>query len=143
MPPARAVYSAEAGLSFFHTHARRIIVIDKLSVDVMNPRGELQKVDSRPAPRLGSLRGKTIGMQGQHDHEEGEPGQEHRVRVQDDELPARPQHAAPVGRGRLGAEAQEGQLRCRQDLRAHVEAKRHDHGRDELRHDVADEARVE
>lgn len=35
---------------------------DKLRVDVMNPRGELQKVDSRPAPRLGSLRGKTIGI---------------------------------------------------------------------------------
>ena len=35
---------------------------DKLSVDVLNPRGELEKVDSRPAPRLGSLRGKTIGM---------------------------------------------------------------------------------
>jgi hypothetical protein len=35
---------------------------DKLSVDVMNPRGDVEKVDSRPAPRLASLRGKTVGV---------------------------------------------------------------------------------
>ncbi len=35
---------------------------DTFSLEVLSPRGELQKVDSRPAPRLGSLRGKTIGI---------------------------------------------------------------------------------
>jgi len=61
------------------------------------------------------------------------------VRAQDDELPPRRQHAAPLGGGRLGAQAQEGQLHRLQDLPAHVETERLDHGRDELRHDVADE----
>ncbi len=59
------------------------------------------------------------------------------MRAQDHELPPRRQHAAPVGRGRLGAEAEEGEPRRRQDLRADVEAEGHDDRREELRHDVA------
>jgi hypothetical protein len=35
---------------------------DLFRLDVMNPRSQLDTIDSRPAPRLGTLRGKTIGV---------------------------------------------------------------------------------
>ncbi len=35
---------------------------DKLVIDVLNPRGTVEQAASRPAPRLGGLRGKTIGV---------------------------------------------------------------------------------
>ena len=57
-------------------------------------------------------------VESQDDHEDGEPGQQDDMRAQDHELPPRRQHAAPVGRGRLGAEAEEGEPRRREDLRA-------------------------
>src|SRR5882724_12934021 len=36
-------------------------------------------------------------VQRQHDHEDGQPWQQHDVRAQDHELPAGGEHAAPVG----------------------------------------------
>src|SRR5713101_2661662 len=42
-------------------------------------------------------------------------------------LPGR-QHAAPVGRGRLGAQVKEREPRRRQNLRAEIQAESHDHG---------------
>jgi hypothetical protein len=35
---------------------------DTVRLDVLNPRSQLEAVDSRPAPRLGTLRGKTVGV---------------------------------------------------------------------------------
>src|SRR5206468_12747930 len=57
-------------------------------------------------------------IEGQHDHEDRQPRQQHDVRAEDDELPAGGEHAAPVGRRRLGAEAEKRQARGGQDLGA-------------------------
>src|SRR5712691_9012489 len=64
-------------------------------------------------------------VESQDDHEDGEPRQQDDVRAQDHELTPGREHAAPVGRGLLGAEAEEGQPRRRQDLRADIQAKSH------------------
>src|SRR3989338_8189645 len=70
----------------------------------------LPPASARIRPRVEEIaQGVAHQVERQYDHEDGEPGQEDHVRAQDDELPARRQHAAPVGRGRLGAPAQEGQ----------------------------------
>ena len=65
------------------------------------------------------------------------PGQQHHVGTEDHELAARGEHAAPVRRRRLGAEAEEAQSRRREDLRADVEAERDDERREQVRDHVA------
>ena len=70
-------------------------------------------------------------------YKDREAGQEHRVQAQDHELPAGGEHAAPVRSGGLGAEAQEGQARGDEDLRADVQAERHHHRRGEMGHHVS------
>src|SRR5256714_5682911 len=75
----------------------------------------------------------------QHDDEDGQPRQQDDVRAQDHERASRRQHAAPVGGGRLGAEAQERQPRRGQDLGADVEAEGHDHRREQVWQDLATE----
>ena len=64
---------------------------------------------SAPPPRVQEVaQGVAHDVEGQHDDQDGEAGQEHDVRAQDDELPAGREHAPPVGGGRLRAEPEEG-----------------------------------